>query len=44
MYFCRKFEKKKREKISMISKNDMKKTWQVINCVIVRGNKQSTQC
>ena len=30
MYFFRKFEK---------SKNDMKKTWQEINCVIGRGNK-----
>ena len=35
MYFFKKFEK---------SKNDMKKTWQEINCIIGRGNKQSTQC
>ena len=34
MHFFKKFEK---------SKNDMKKTWQEINCIVGRGNKQSTQ-
>ena len=35
IYLFTKFEK---------SKNDMKKTCQEINCVIGKGNKQSTQC